>query len=54
LTNERGYSAPNLSIGCKESDSDVEWTIHCDCSGVELSGGVACLIGRGMRCGDDN
>jgi hypothetical protein len=29
LTNERGYCAPHLSIGYKESDTDAEWTIHC-------------------------
>ena len=29
LTNERGYSAPQLNIGYKEIDTNAEWTINC-------------------------
>jgi hypothetical protein len=29
LTNDRGYCAPHISIGYKESDTNAEWSVHC-------------------------
>lgn len=36
LTNDRGYIAPKLNIGYKESDSNAHWTINCGGTRVYL------------------